>query len=114
MSIYSYINMVERIKKIKGIKGLDKILQVSTAFKLLSDPTRLKILCLLFDNHEGLCVYEIAEYVGVSQSAASHQLAKLEAHGIVSSYRDGQMICYAIIDNSEAKNLEKMVKMFRN
>ena len=105
--------MVEKVKKVKKLSGLSKIVQVSGAFKLLSDPTRLKILCLLFDNREGLCVNEIAEYVGISQSAASHQLSKLEARGVLSSFRDGQMICYAILENEDTKNLEKVVTIFR-
>ena len=105
--------MVNKIKKIKKLSGIDKIVNVSTAFKLLSDPTRLKILCLLFDNREGLCVSDIAEQVGISQSAASHQLAKLEARKVVNSFRDGQMICYAIEENEEAKILERVVNMFR-
>ena len=102
--------MTERVRK---INSADKIAYISASFKLLSDPTRLRILCILFENKEGLCVYEIADSVGISQSAASHQLAKLEAKGIVSSFREGQMICYAIVENTETSNLEKMINMLR-
>lgn len=64
--------------------------------RLLSDPTRLRILKLLFQNPEGMCVYEIAEEVGSSPSATSHQLAKLEAREIVCCYREGQKMCYEL------------------
>ena len=113
MSIYSYICMTTKEKEIKAIGGLEKIAEASTIFKLLADPTRLKILCLLFDNKEGLCVNEIAEHVGISHSAASHQLAKLEARSVVSSFRDGQMVCYAVVENKSNKNLERVVNLFR-
>ncbi len=105
--------MAERIQEIKKLTGINKIAQVSSACKLLSDPTRLKILCLLFENRMGLCVNEIAEHVGISHSAASHQLTKLEARNIVTSFREGQMICYAISDNNETRNLEKVISIFR-
>lgn len=97
---------------IKKLLGLEQIDQTSAAFKLLSDPTRLKIICLLFENPEGMCVYEIAEEIGISHSAASHQLAKLEARDVVDSFRDGQMVCYAIKENEFTSTLERVVKVF--
>jgi len=100
-------------KEIKKTNSIEQILQIATSFKILSDPTRLNILCLLADNREGLCVNEIAESVKVSQSAASHQLSKLEARSVIESFRDGQMICYSLAKNDIAKNLEKVMKIFR-
>lgn len=76
----------------------EKKIQVS---KLLCDPTRYTMLRALLQAEEGLCVYEIAEAAEVSQSAASHQLAKLEAHEVVESYRSGQTVCYLFRDDSE-------------
>lgn len=101
------------IKAIKKIKGINQIVEVSTSFKILSDPTRLKILCLLFENSDGLCVYEIAEQVDVSNSAVSHQLSKLEARGVVQSFREGQTICYKANKNSLTKNLESVIEIFK-
>lgn len=97
-----------------------KILQFSTTakattvFKLLSDPTRYKILSLLFDAKDGLCVYEIAEAVGISHSATSHQLAKLEARGIVLSFREGQTICYEIRKGELTDNLKHAMNTFEH
>lgn len=105
--------MKANTKEILQKSSLEQIVQISASFKLLSDPTRLNILCLLFDNPDGLCVYEIAESVHVSQSAASHQLAKLEARGVLASFREGQMVCYAIAKNELTKNLERVMKIFR-
>jgi len=80
----------------KTLHKEEKVTKAILAFKLLSDPTRYRILSMLFGEPEGLCVYEIAEGVNISHSAASHQLAKLEAHQIVESFREGQTVCYEI------------------
>ena len=85
------------------------ILKAAQIFRLLADPTRLKILELLFRSKKKLCVHEIAEIVGVSQSATSHQLAKLESRGIVNCFRLGQMMCYEINQSSLAKNVRDLL-----
>ena len=110
MNTYSYMH----IRKIKNSIGVEKAIETSTSLKLLSDPTRLKIICLLFANKGGLCVYEVAEEVDISHSAASHQLSKLEARGVVESFREGQTICYKIVKNSLTKDLGRVIKVFKN
>ena len=44
-------------------------------FKVLGDPTRIKILELL--SHEDMCVSNIAEMLDMTHSAISHQLRQL-------------------------------------
>lgn len=90
----------------------NKITQTAEAARLLSDPTRLRILSLLFDEPEGMCVYEIADKVGSSPSATSHQLAKLEANEIVICFREGQKMCYQITDTSLVKRIKKILDIF--
>ncbi|MEO8112822.1 MAG: metalloregulator ArsR/SmtB family transcription factor, partial [Phenylobacterium sp.] len=64
--------------------------------KLLASQPRLILLCRLI---EGECpVGELAEYVGLAQSAASQHLAKLRAEGVVDTRREGQTIYYRLID----------------
>ena len=110
MSIHSYIMTTKtQIKEIRN-----NVVEISNILKLLADPTRLNILCTLFESSEDMCVYEIAEAIGVSQSAASHQLAKLEAYKVVESFRDGQRICYAIQDNPTTEKIEKVIGIFRS
>ena len=84
--------------------------KASAVFKLLADPTRLKIIQLLFGSKKEWCVYEIAEAVEMSQSATSHQLAKLEAHEIVCSYRDGQNICYELKNSPMTKSIKRILE----
>src|SRR5690554_5768664 len=53
----------------------ETVSEASTIFKALGDPTRIKILYLL--SQEECSVNHIAEVLGMSQSAVSHQLATL-------------------------------------
>lgn len=80
--------------------------------KILSDPTRVKIILALYKNGD-MCVSEIAEYVDMSQSATSHQLSKLEAKEIVLCYRHGQKMCYELAKNKFTKKLIKILKIIK-
>lgn len=91
---------------------IDPLTKAVEITRLLSDPTRLRILQALFGAQGDMCVYEIAEKVGSSQSATSHQLAKLEAYGIVSCYREGQKMCYEISHSSLAEDIRKALSVF--
>jgi len=78
--------------------------------RILASGPRLQIVALLLGNKKGVCVFEIAEAVGLSQSATSHQLAKLTSHGIVQCDREGQTMCYKICQCDKAKSLAWVVK----
>lgn len=82
-------------------------------FKMLSSPTRLKIVRLLIGSNCDVCVKDIAEEIGMSHSATSHQLAKLEDRGVVECCRNGQNMCYKLSNTSEAKSIKKILKDFR-
>jgi len=62
--------------------------------KILSNANRLKLLEVIGDSNVDLCVNQLADKIGISQSLASHQLAHLASHGVVEGYRTGQTICY--------------------
>ena len=81
------------------------------ALKILSDTTRLRILALLYRAPDGMCVYEIADAIGISHSAASHQLTKLEAHGVLESFRDGQNICYEICRSELSDSIQRIMNV---
>lgn len=74
-------------------KEIDRI---STLFKVLGDPTRAKIVIAL-DNRE-VCVCNLAQALGMTNSAVSHQLAVLKANNIVKSRRDGKQVYYSFDD----------------
>lgn len=66
-------------------------------FGMLSDPTRLKILTYLQD-HDEVCVSDLADWTEISESAVSHALRLLRAHGIVETRREGRWIFYTLVD----------------
>lgn len=66
-------------------------------FKVFSDTTRIKILFALMD--KDLCVADIAETVGASQSAVSHQLRILKQARLVKFQREGKNVIYALSDD---------------
>ncbi len=66
-------------------------------FKVFSDTTRIKILFALMN--KGMCVADIAEVVGASQSAVSHQLRTLKSSRLVKFQRDGKNVIYSLSDD---------------
>ena len=75
----------------------DRRVELTTAiFSALSDPTRFRILDAL--SHEELCVCDLAQIAGISQSGVSHQLRVLRDRGLVTSRRDGQRAVYRLAD----------------
>ena len=85
------------------------ITKSAQSFRILSDPTRLKILVELFRHRDGMCVGDIAGSVGITHSAASHQLAKLEANDVVSCERDGKNMCYKVCKTALTQKLKKAI-----
>lgn len=65
-------------------------------FKVFGDATRLKILYVLKCSE--MCVYDIANLVGMSQSAISHQLRVLKQMDLVKNRREGKTIYYSLAD----------------
>jgi len=80
-------------------------------FKLLSDPHRLKIIYALVEGGE-MCVGAIAELVGTSESATSHQLRNLRLAGLVRSRRHGREIFYSVADPHVRVLLDVVVKHY--
>ena len=69
---------------------------LSDFFKVLGDPTRLKILLALRSGE--LCVCDLSATVGLSVSAISHQLAGLRRARLVAGRRDGKVVYYRLDD----------------
>ncbi len=90
-----------------------KIDESMKIIKVLCNPNRFIILLLLLEIKEDICVNEIAEKVGISQSLASHQLAYLEARGIIKSIRMGKTICYELSNISLTKKAIKIIKLLK-
>ncbi|WP_324670325.1 ArsR/SmtB family transcription factor [Geochorda subterranea] len=65
-------------------------------FKVLADPTRLRILSMLADGEQ--CVHRIAETMRMSQPAVSHHLRKLRVSRVVTCRREGRHVYYRLDD----------------
>lgn len=65
-------------------------------FKVLSDPTRIRILALLA--HEEMCVTCIAEGLNMTHSAISHQLRLLRSANLVKFSKEGKEVIYSLDD----------------
>jgi DNA-binding transcriptional ArsR family regulator len=78
------------------------VVELAETFKVLADPTRIRILQAISD--EELCVCDIAAVVNVTQSAISHQLRILRSARLVKSRRDGKMVYYSL-DDDHVRNL---------
>jgi ArsR family transcriptional regulator, arsenate/arsenite/antimonite-responsive transcriptional repressor len=81
--------------------------QQAALFKTLADPTRLKLVKLLYSRPScgPLCVNAVAGLLGISQSAVSQHLRLLKAIGLVKGERKGYHIHYHI-DNESLKECQ--------
>jgi DNA-binding transcriptional ArsR family regulator len=70
--------------------------RMALTYRMLGDPTRLKILMAL--RQVEMCVCDIAAFLGVSESAVSHQLRRLRESAIVKNRREGQVLYYTLND----------------
>ena len=70
---------------------------LASLFGALSDPTRVRILGALLETERN--VQEIADLVGMSHSAVSHQLRSLRQMRIVRAQKRGRQVYYALDDS---------------
>lgn len=75
----------------------EMICDLADLFKIFGDTTRMRILYALLESE--MCVCTIAEYLGMTQSAISHQLKVLRDNNLVGSRREGKTIYYFLADD---------------
>ena len=81
----------------KAMPDEEILLNLADLFKVFSDSTRVKILCVL-QRHE-MCVCDIAALLGMTKSAISHQLRTLRQTRLVKYRRDGKSVYYSLDDD---------------
>ncbi|MBC8535950.1 ArsR/SmtB family transcription factor [Feifania hominis] len=85
------------IKKVTEQLPEDELLyDLAELFKIFGDSTRIKILYVLFEAE--MCVCDIAQLLGISQSAVSHQLRQLKQSKLVKYRREGKTVFYSLAD----------------
>ena len=86
------------LREVSGELPTDELLcDLSDLFKLFGDTTRIKILYALLESE--MCVCAIAELLGMTQSAISHQLKILKDANLVGNRREGKTIFYYLSDD---------------
>lgn len=75
----------------------EELQELAEFFKVFGDPTRLKIMNVLMVSE--MCVQDIADGIGMSESAVSHQLRVLKQMDLVKNRRDGKTIYYSLADS---------------
>ena len=76
--------------------AVDTFDALSSFFKVLGDPTRMKIMWVL--DRKELCVCDIAELLDMTKSAVSHQLAILRHTNLVKYRKEGKSVFYTLSD----------------
>ncbi len=86
------------------IPNSETLEQIAELFKAFGDPTRVRIMSHL--QQKELCVNDIAEAVGLSQSAVSHQLKILKQIHLIKYRREGKNLLYSLADDHVRTILE--------
>ena len=92
---HTHDDVVDKVKH--EMPGEDELYDLADLFKTFGDSTRIRILYALFETE--LCVCDIVEALGMSQSAISHQLRILKQAKLVKYRREGKMIYYSLDDD---------------
>lgn len=75
----------------------ESLYDLAELFKVFGDTTRIRILYVLFEEEK--CVYDIAQALGMTQSAISHQLRILKQARLVRNRRKGKQVYYSLDDD---------------
>lgn len=93
----------KKVKRVRrAMKSAAAVAALAETFKILGDPTRIKIAFAV--SKEELCVCDIANLLGVSQSAISHSLRTLRQMKLVKFRKEGK-IAYYSLDDEHINNL---------
>lgn len=86
------------VEKLKSELPPDEILyDLAELFKVFGDTTRIRILYALFESE--LCVNDMAQLLGLSQTAVSHQLRVLKNNKLVRFRKEGKIVFYSLDDD---------------
>ena len=82
---------------LNNLPDVEEMYDLAELFKVFGDSTRIRILFALFE--DDFCVNDLAESLGMTQSAVSHQLKILKVNRLVKSRRDGKQMYYFLADD---------------
>ena len=79
-----------------AVIGASEAEELATAFKVLADPVRLRLLSIIANTEEA-CACDLTEPVGRSQPTISHHLALLTDAGLVTREKRGKWAYYRVV-----------------
>ena len=88
----------------------DHVEMAARALKAISHPLRLQILCVVGDQE--VCVQDIVEAVGTSQSNISQHLAILRDKGVLQTRKDANRVFYRVADQRTLQLIILMREVF--
>lgn len=91
----------------------DEFDSISKILKLVSEESRLRLMCLLCQGEH--CVCDMLPHLNMSQSLVSHHLRDLKDAGVASDRKDGLKVYYSLTDYGRvvAKNIFSLNKKER-
>ena len=96
---------LERVKRAKKeALPQEEMERLARLFGALGDESRLRIIMALVSGE--MCVCDLAAFIGISESAVSHQLRRLRDMALVKRRREGQVLYYNLDDHHIAGLLE--------
>ena len=107
VELCSYLHVHEDlVKKVQeSIPDEEDLYSLADFFKIFADSTRIRILYVLLCSET--CVCDIAQLLGMTQPAISHQLRILKQMNLVRARRDGKTIFYSLADDHIASILSQ-------
>ena len=93
--LFVHQEIVDRVNR--EMPAEETLFDLAELFKIFGDSTRIKILYVLFESE--MCVCDIAQLLGMTQSAISHQLRALKQSKLVKYRREGKTVFYSLADS---------------
>ncbi|MBQ4424553.1 MAG: winged helix-turn-helix transcriptional regulator [Lachnospiraceae bacterium] len=105
IELCSYLHVHEDlVKKVRdAMPEEEELYSLADFFKVFADSTRIRILYVLLCSET--CVCDIAQLLGMTQPAISHQLRILKQMNLVRARRDGKTVFYSLSDDHIASIL---------
>ena len=101
--MHAHPELVEAVKE--RMAEENSLFDLAELFKIFGDSTRIKILYTLSVSE--MCVCDIAQVLGMTVSAVSHQLSILRRSKLVGTKREGKTVFYFLADEHVELILEK-------
>lgn len=95
-------------KKRASMPDENTVYELADFFKIFGDSTRMSILFAI--DGEPMCVCDIAELLGMTKSAVSHQLKILRQSDLIKYRKSGKNVFYTLADDHVRDIIEKALE----